>query len=159
MQSHFATKSWNLHLHRGANGDAIGSPFKCKVPFGKARGPAQAPNRRTSHIRVSWRSAKNSLYHTELFIMASSAMVASVLSFCASSPSASRAVLQFVNDVHLSSSIYRIYIVLCKSKKHAPLTLVLLDWSQAGRLSTPLPTRSRRSVFTASPTTSHRQTS
>jgi len=29
MQSHFATKSRNLHLNRGANGDAIGSPFKC----------------------------------------------------------------------------------------------------------------------------------
>ena len=51
MQSHFATKSQNLQLNREANGNAIGSPFKCKVPFGKARGPAQAPNRRTSHIR------------------------------------------------------------------------------------------------------------
>ena len=43
--------------------------------------------------------------------------------------------------------------------KHAPLTLVLPDWSQAGWLSAPLPTRSRHSVFTASPATSHRQTS
>src|SRR5208283_5492701 len=51
MQSHFATKSRNWHLNRGANGDAVGSPFKCKVPFGKARGPTLAPNRRTSHIR------------------------------------------------------------------------------------------------------------
>ena len=40
-----------LQLNRGANGDAIGSPFKCKVPFEKARGPMRAPNRRTSHIR------------------------------------------------------------------------------------------------------------
>jgi len=51
MQSHCATKSRNLHLNREANGDTIGTPFKCKVPFGKARGPVQAPNRRTSHIR------------------------------------------------------------------------------------------------------------
>jgi hypothetical protein len=29
MQSHFATKSRNLHLNRGVNGDAIGSPSKC----------------------------------------------------------------------------------------------------------------------------------
>jgi hypothetical protein len=53
MPKYFATKSRNLHLNRGANGDAIGSPFKCKVPFGKPRGPAQAPNRRTSHINDS----------------------------------------------------------------------------------------------------------
>src|SRR5208282_1557293 len=36
MQSHFATKSRNLHLNPGANGDAIGSPFKCKSAFRKS---------------------------------------------------------------------------------------------------------------------------
>jgi hypothetical protein len=55
MQKYFATISRNLHLNSGANGDAIGSPFKCKMPFGKARGPTQAPNRRTSrNTREIW---------------------------------------------------------------------------------------------------------
>src|SRR5208283_1980047 len=50
-QTSFAVKSRNLHLNPGANVGAIAPLFKCKVPFGKARGPAEASNRRTSHIR------------------------------------------------------------------------------------------------------------
>ena len=38
MQKYFAMKSRILHLNPGANVGAIGSPFKCKVPFRKARG-------------------------------------------------------------------------------------------------------------------------
>jgi len=49
MQKYFAMKSRILHLNPGANVGSIAPRFKCKVPFGKARGPAQAPNRRTSH--------------------------------------------------------------------------------------------------------------
>ena len=57
-------------------------------------------------------------------------------------------------DVHFSSEISS-----AQTQKHAPLALVLLDWSQAGRLSARCATRSSHSVFTASPKTSHRQTS
>ena len=43
-------KSWS-----SSEAFSSGSGIKCKVPFGKARGPAQAPNRRTSHItREIW---------------------------------------------------------------------------------------------------------
>jgi len=47
-----------------------------------------------------------------------------------------------------------------QTHKHAPLTLVLLDWGQAGRLSPPL----RHALiapclYCVSPATSHRQTS
>src|SRR5208282_5299227 len=51
MQKYFAAKSRNLHLNPVANVVRFAPLFKCKVPFGKARGPAQASNRRTSHIR------------------------------------------------------------------------------------------------------------
>ena len=48
--------SCHLQLNRGAAHLETDFALKCKVPFGKARGPAQAPNRRTSHIR-GWRYA------------------------------------------------------------------------------------------------------
>jgi predicted unusual protein kinase regulating ubiquinone biosynthesis (AarF/ABC1/UbiB family) len=49
--------------------------------------------------------------------------------------------------------------LMVQTQNYVPLTLVLLDWTKAGRLSAPLASRSLHTVFTASPAANDRQTS